>query len=49
MHESGMVEKYARMCLEENHWNYNKAAEKFLDLKTKSVIPADAWQSGRQP
>jgi len=49
MQESGMNEAYSKMCLVENDWNYNKAAEKFMELKTQAKIPADAWQPGRQP
>lgn len=47
MHESGMIDSYSRMCLEQNDWNYNKAGEKFLEMKAKGIIPADAWQPGR--
>ena len=49
MSESGMTENFSRMCLEQNQWNYNKAAEKFLELKNSNQIPADAWQPGRAP
>ena len=44
-----MTENFSRMCLEQNQWNYNKAAEKFLELKNSNQIPADAWQPGRAP
>jgi nuclear RNA export factor len=49
MDNSGMVESYSKMCLEQNDWNFNRAAEKFLELKNAGQLPADAWQSGRAP
>ncbi|CAF3251827.1 unnamed protein product [Rotaria socialis] len=41
--ESGMNIEYSRLCLEQNNWHYNKAAEVYLDLKNQNKIPADAF------
>jgi len=49
MDNSGMVESYSKMCLEQNDWNFNRAAEKFMELKNAGQLPADAWQPGRAP
>ena len=49
MDNSGMTENYSKMCLEQNDWNFNRAAEKFMELKKGGQLPADAWQPGRAP
>jgi len=41
--ESGMNIAYSKLCLHENHWNYDKAAEVFLDLQNKNQIPLEAF------
>lgn len=41
--ESGMNIGYSRLCLQENNWNYQKAAEVFIDLQKKNQIPAEAF------
>lgn len=41
--ESGMNANFSRLCLQENNWNYQKAAEVFVDLKKKNQIPAEAF------
>jgi nuclear RNA export factor len=41
--ESGMNIEYSKLCLQENHWDYNKAAEVFIDLRNKNQIPSEAF------
>ncbi|CAF1618975.1 unnamed protein product [Adineta ricciae] len=41
--ESGMNIAYSKLCLQENNWNYDKAAEVFLDAKQKNMIPSEAF------
>jgi len=41
--ESGMNLAYSQLCLQENNWNYDKAAEVFLDLQNKNQIPLEAF------
>jgi nuclear RNA export factor len=41
--QSGMNIEYSRLCLKDNNWNYNKAAEVFLDLQNKNQIPLAAF------
>jgi len=42
--ESGMNIEYSRLCLFENEWNYNKAAQKFQDLQKMNSIPPEAFK-----
>ena len=44
MQDSRMNRKYSQECLEKNGWNYEKAAENFVDLQLKGSIPAEAFQ-----
>ncbi|CAF4851537.1 unnamed protein product [Rotaria sp. Silwood1] len=41
--QSGMNIEYSTLCLQQNNWNYNKAAEVFLDLQNKNQIPPAAF------
>ncbi|CAF0839800.1 unnamed protein product [Rotaria sordida] len=41
--QSGMNIEYSILCLQQNNWNYDKAAEVFLDLHSKNMIPTDAF------
>ncbi|UJR28966.1 hypothetical protein I4U23_010183 [Adineta vaga] len=41
--ESGMNIAYSKLCLQENNWNYDKAAENFLDAHQKKMIPSEAF------
>ena len=47
--ESGLNPVYSKLCLEENGGDYNKAGQKFLEVKSGGGIPADAWLPGRAP
>ncbi|CAF2033580.1 unnamed protein product [Rotaria magnacalcarata] len=42
--ESGMNIEYSRLCLVENDWNYNKAAQKFQDCQKMNLIPPEAFR-----
>ena len=44
MQDSRMNRKYSQECLEKNGWNYQKAAENFLELQKNGTIPAEAFQ-----
>jgi nuclear RNA export factor len=41
--QSGMNIQYSKLCLQENNWHYDKAAQVFLDLQNKNQIPAEAF------
>ncbi|KAL2315793.1 mRNA export factor mex67 [Schizosaccharomyces pombe] len=41
--ETGLNDYYAHMCCEQNNWDYNSALASFLELKSRNVIPAEAF------
>ncbi|CAF0720314.1 unnamed protein product [Adineta steineri] len=41
--ESGMNIAYSRLCLQENNWQYDIAAQVFLDAKQNNKIPPEAF------
>jgi len=42
--KSGMNLRFSAQCLEENNWDFDKAAQVFSDAKAKGVIPPEAFQ-----
>jgi len=44
MRESGMNMKWSRECLQNNGWNYELAGRNFMELKSNSCIPEEAFQ-----
>ncbi|KAK8737504.1 hypothetical protein OTU49_004529, partial [Cherax quadricarinatus] len=38
---SGMLPQFSQLCLEQNGWDFNKAGEVFLQLKTDNKIPPE--------
>jgi nuclear RNA export factor len=47
--QSGLTEAYSKMCLEQNQWNYNLSAERFMEAKNANKLPQEAWLPGRAP
>ena len=47
--KSGMTIPWSKQCLEENDNNFDKAAQKFGEIKSQGVLPPDAWLPGRAP
>ncbi|CAF1624319.1 unnamed protein product [Adineta ricciae] len=41
--QSGMNVTYSQICLAENNWNYEKAAQKFQECQKLNAIPAEAF------
>lgn len=41
--QSGMNNEFSKLCLTEHNWNYDKAAEVFLELNRQNKIPAHAF------
>jgi hypothetical protein len=41
--QSGMNESFSEMCLNQNEWNYEKAAAVFSELREKNGIPPEAF------
>lgn len=41
--QSGMNERFSRLCLEQNGWDYDRSAAVFLDMKAKNSIPPEAF------
>ena len=44
MRDSRMNHKYSQECLEKNGWDYEKAAENFMELQGNGSIPTEAFQ-----
>ncbi|XP_066106564.1 nuclear RNA export factor 2-like [Saccopteryx bilineata] len=42
--QSGMNLPWSEKCLQENDWNYTKAAEVFIKFKTEGTIPEEAFK-----
>ncbi|CAF2403236.1 unnamed protein product [Rotaria sp. Silwood2] len=42
--QSGMNIEYSKLCLSENDWNYERAAQKFQDCLKMNVIPPEAFK-----
>ncbi|CAF0983370.1 unnamed protein product [Rotaria sp. Silwood1] len=42
--QSGMNIEYSKLCLSENDWNYEKAAQKFQDCQKMNLIPPEAFK-----
>ncbi|XP_051683399.1 nuclear RNA export factor 2 isoform X1 [Oryctolagus cuniculus] len=42
--QSGMKIEWSQKCLEENEWNYTRAAQAFINLQTQGTIPKEAFQ-----
>uniref|UniRef100_A0A2P2I1B3 Nuclear RNA export factor 1-like n=3 Tax=Hirondellea gigas TaxID=1518452 RepID=A0A2P2I1B3_9CRUS len=42
--KSNMKPDYAKLCLEQNAWDFNKAAELFMKLKEEGKIPAEYYK-----
>ncbi|KAL1767034.1 nuclear RNA export factor 2 [Sigmodon hispidus] len=42
--QSGMKLEWSQKCLEDNNWDYNRAAEVFTMLQTKSKIPKEFFK-----
>uniref|UniRef100_A0A0L8I879 TAP-C domain-containing protein n=3 Tax=Octopus bimaculoides TaxID=37653 RepID=A0A0L8I879_OCTBM len=41
--QSEMNAEYSLECLQQNNWEYEKAAQVFLNLKTNGKIPLEAF------
>ncbi|CAF0843293.1 unnamed protein product [Rotaria sordida] len=41
--QSGMNIEYSKLCLAENDWNYEKAAQKFQECQKMNLIPPEAF------
>jgi nuclear RNA export factor len=41
--ETRMTAAFARKCLEENNYDFNKALECFYELNKRGIIPDEAW------
>ncbi|XP_015418631.1 PREDICTED: nuclear RNA export factor 2 [Myotis davidii] len=42
--QSGMKPQWSQMCLQDNEWNYIKAAQVFTTLKAQGKIPEEAFK-----
>nr|KAF6320630.1 nuclear RNA export factor 5 [Pipistrellus kuhlii] len=42
--QSGMKPQWSQKCLQDNEWNYIKAAQVFASLKTQGKIPEEAFE-----
>jgi len=42
--QSGMNIDYSKLCLAENDWHYDKAAQKFQDCHKLNLIPPEAFK-----
>ncbi|CAF1369398.1 unnamed protein product [Adineta steineri] len=42
--QSGMNIEFSKICLAENEWNYDKAAQKFQECQRMNLIPPDAFK-----
>ena len=41
--KSGMNMKFSAICLEENNWNFDKAATVFSEAQSRGVVPPEAF------